>query len=139
MYLSKIMHYLREQRKFHLILRRQQWFFLRKLLLKVIYFLTKHKINKINVLDSKSTLQLIINHELSFIRFGDGEFNIINGNRGPQFQRNSRTLQSELREVLHFRSPKNLICIPNIFTQDTKISSHTNYNHNFWEKYLILT
>ena len=38
--------------------------FLRKLLLKVIYFLTKHKINKINVLDSKSTLQLIINHEL---------------------------------------------------------------------------
>ncbi|MFR5903099.1 MAG: GT-D fold domain-containing glycosyltransferase, partial [Neglectibacter timonensis] len=23
------------------------------------------------------------------------------------------------------------------FTQDTKISSHTNYNHNFWEKYLI--
>lgn len=111
--------------------------FLRKLLLKVIYFLTKHKINKINVLDSKSTLQLIINHELSFIRFGDGEFNIINGNRGPQFQRNSRTLQSELREVLHFRSPKNLICIPNIFTQDTKISSHTNYNHNFWEKYLI--
>lgn len=89
------------------------------------------------MLDSKSTLQLIINHELSFIRFGDGEFNIINGNRGPQFQRNSRTLQSELREVLHFRSPKNLICIPNIFTQDTKISSHTNYNHNFREKYLI--
>ena len=80
----------------------------------------------IHTLNSQETLDIIGRGGVSFIRFGDGELNIIFGKKGPGFQESSFFLRKELLKVLG--NNKVLICLPYSLTRDDR--------NEFWQRYL---
>ena len=63
------------------------------------------------VMSIEDTLQLIINEQKSFARYGDGEFNLIS-NKSIGFQSANQELSKRLREILTSNPTFCLICIP---------------------------
>ena len=103
------------------------------------YFKKSIKNKKIKILDSQKTIDLIIEKQLSFIRFGDGELNIIldkNCNR-ISFQKNSEKLRSDLIEVFNFNltNKKVLLCLPYFFTGNG-LEELTPEAGGFWHYYV---
>lgn len=96
--------------------------FIRKYILNffwyLIYPITKLFLPKFKILNSVDTLRLIRENSLSFIRYGDGEFDIMKLEQGPAFQRYSSELCEDLLITLKTRELKLLICIPEVFSMD---------------------
>jgi glycosyltransferase family protein len=87
---------------------------------------------KPKVLDTKSSLHLILDKKCSVARFGDGEFNIIRGGK-LGFQEANNSLADKLNEVLRERVDGLEIGIPDVFED---LSEYTNKSARFWKAYL---
>lgn len=88
----------------------KRWFFFH-----VIWPLSVNEIPEFKVMDSIETLKYILKSGRSFVRFGDGELDIIFGNKPPQYQENAPMLASDLRQILTQPKDGLLICIPEVF------------------------
>ncbi|HMI00855.1 MAG TPA: GT-D fold domain-containing glycosyltransferase [Pedobacter sp.] len=64
--------------------------------------------------DPRSTLEKIITEKCSVSRFGDGEFELLQG-KSIEFQVSSTRLQERLREILISNNQNVMICIPHYF------------------------
>lgn len=82
-----------------------------------IYSFIQRKLGtNVKVLDTKSTLKVILEKRMSVSRFGDGEFQWILMNRDSnQFEVNSRKLSDSLKNVLLNPKRNVAVCIPDIF------------------------
>lgn len=87
-------------------------------------------------MDSLETLSYIQEHGGSFVRFGDGELDIIFGNGSPNYQESVPMLAVNLQHILTQPQPNLLICIPEVFNlnQLTHLSTESEY---FWKRFLV--
>lgn len=77
-----------------------------------VYILTNKDAPR--VLTASETLEIIARHNLSVIRFGDGEMTVMGGNN-LGFQKSSPLLARRLKEIIRLNLPGLLICVPNFF------------------------
>lgn len=84
----------------------------------------KKLIGNIHVLSEIETLKLVDSKNMSVSRFGDGEFDLING-KDLKFQKWSKPLEEKLHHVLKSKEKHHLICIPNIFSDLSKLTSNS--------------
>jgi glycosyltransferase family protein len=75
--------------------------------------------NKLNILNTEETLKLLENQKVSFLRYGDGELAIINGNSIP-FQEYNEELSKRLREFIGTRENNLKIGIPYYYMNPLK-------------------
>lgn len=67
-----------------------------------IYRITLKNQVPLHILDAKSSIELIVNNKISLSRFGDGEFNWIQGSEyKTNFQKNDKQMSKRLYEVLN--------------------------------------
>ena len=85
---------------------------------------------KIKTVDE--TIDDIIKNKYSIARFGDGEFQLMNGKDIP-FQKADKKLQAKLLEVFKTNTKKCKIAIVRAMWFDK--SNLTDINKNFWRKY----
>lgn len=88
--------------------------------------------NKLNILDSYQTLDLIADKNLSIARFGDGEFNIMFHTQGVNFQSGSTALSQRLREVYLSNKPEILVCIPHALNSLCGLNDHARRFYAQW-------
>lgn len=88
---------------------------------------------KINVLDTLSSLQKLKENELSISRFGDGEFDLING-KSLIFQNYSYQIASRLKEILEVSEnlPNLKVAIPCSYMHLTEFNKKSQL---FWIMY----
>lgn len=96
---------------------------------KIFYF---KKLETIKVKDTDETLNKLLSGNYSIIRLGDGELNLIFGER-LKFQRYDIKLAQELKEILYCNEKNLLIGLPNIFNN---LTIYTPKAKKFWEEYL---
>ena len=70
--------------------------------------------NAPKILSINETLNLILEKNLSVIRFGDGEISIIN-NENLGFQKKNKELAEKLKLIIQAKKSGLLICVPGIF------------------------
>lgn len=93
------------------------------------------KLRDYKIADSTSTINYIIKNKCSVSRYGDGEFNIIQG-IGNGFQEYNLELSKRLNEILMLESTKkHIICVP--YTLKTT-KGNVKYTKHFWGYYLAL-
>lgn len=95
----------------------------------------KYSIPKI--LDSDSTVSFILEKGSSISRFGDGEFNLMNG-VGIKFQSADKELQKRLQEIACSEKEKVLICLPDVFAKH-KLNDLSDESKKWWKRNLFLT
>lgn len=78
------------------------------------------------------TIDLILKGN-SIVRFGDGEFRLINGFSIP-FQEKNTELQNNLKQIFSVKEKKLLIGLPNTFTS---LAQYTFFERIFWRKYMF--
>lgn len=88
-------------------------------------------------MDSIETLKYILKSGRSFVRFGDGELDIIFGNKPPQYQENAPMLASDLRQILTQPKDGLLICIPEVFNLK-KMALSNDESKYFWKRFLLV-
>ena len=81
------------------------------------------------VKNSDDTLDELINTSKSICRFGDGEFNLMNGESIP-FQTFSENMQKMLKEILLATKDNVMVAIPNIF-------GYLRKRQVWWRKYAV--
>lgn len=87
------------------------------------------------IADSITTINYIIKNKCSVSRYGDGEFNIIQG-IGNGFQNYNIDLAKRLKEILKIGSTsKHIVCVPYTL-KSTK--GNVKYTKEFWGYYLAL-
>lgn len=87
----------------------------------------------IQVMDNVETLDYILTHKSSVIRFGDGEFNLMSG-RGIAYQEYDENLSSELKMIVQLESNHNLlVCLPDVFGE---LGKYNDFCSNFWQSHL---
>ena len=92
----------------------------------------------ISVMSIDETLDQLLEMEQSLIRFGDGEFNLINGN-SIAYQEYQENLAQEMREILlHADDTENkvLICLPEIFEIFKGSFLQNEDSEKFWKQVL---
>ena len=92
----------------------------------------------ISVMSIDETLDQLLEMEQSLIRFGDGEFNLINGN-SIAYQEYQENLAQEMREILlHADDTENkvLICLPEIFEIFKGNFLQNEDSEKFWKQVL---
>ncbi|MDK6636147.1 MULTISPECIES: SP_1767 family glycosyltransferase [Streptococcus] len=92
----------------------------------------------ISVMSIDETLDQLLETEQSLIRFGDGEFNLINGN-SIAYQEYQEELAQEMREILlHADDTENkvLICLPEIFEIFKGSFLQNEDSEKFWKQVL---
>ena len=103
----------------------------------ILFNLFKTKLPQFKILSPLETIDLLKkNNNLSLVRFGDGEFDIIANNKGPNYQKASPKLRSALLNILNSRN----ICVAIPVTLSIKELTSDNYNPNnlkFWRSYLV--
>ena len=82
------------------------------------------------VYNAEKTLNKLINSNYSICRFGDGEFNLING-ENLNFQKFDQNLQEKLASILKTNETNVMVCIPDVFSSLDHIKAKS-----FWRKYL---
>lgn len=93
------------------------------------------KIRNYLIADSIATINYIIKNKCSVSRYGDGEFNLIQG-IGNGFQNYNSNLAKRLKEILDTTSSeKHIVCVPHTL-KSTK--GNTQYTKEFWGYYLAL-
>lgn len=84
---------------------------------------------KINVESTDMTLDLLLNKQISIARFGDGEFDLIDG-KSITYQKASTKLSNQLKSILFEDNDQLLIGIPDFFDD---ISRYTKASKRFWK------
>lgn len=84
-------------------------------------FLKSFKGCKSKIMDSEKTVEYVLNNRKSIIRFGDGEFNIING-KSINYQKCTPKLAKEMNEILqtYFNLKERcnyILCVPKYFME----------------------
>ena len=79
-----------------------------------------------------TVMKIVDNRGLSVARFGDGEFNVIEGG-STGFQQQDLRLGERLREVLNSCDTKCLVCIPRPFVCTSHLAPKSE---KFWTNYL---
>lgn len=84
-------------------------------------------------LDSKKTIEKTTNSRISIVRFGDGEFNLLNG-RDVHYQKWSIELENDLKEIIKQYTdekvkPNYFLCMPKDFLEcnSTKLLKKKEY------------
>jgi hypothetical protein len=106
-------------------------------IIKFKFYYLLRKINNIilvkpKIKNTKETINHIVNHKKSIVRFGDGEFDLILKNRSLGFQNKNDILRDKLLHILENNDDSILVCIP--FT----ILDRKHLNNNalkFWDLY----
>ena len=106
--------------------RRYTWY----VLLPII----KRKFRDIKIMDSITSINYILEHRCSVSRFGDGEFDIIEG-RKEGYQEPNEHLSKLLIEVLQSDVPNHMIGIPRPLKDTTML---TKESKDFWERYFLI-
>lgn len=102
--------------------------------LKCFYPMVYWKFKRLHIASSKETIQHILDTHCSVSRFGDGEFNLIQG-RGNGFQPYHSQLSSRLAEILKSDSTsKHIVCIPFSLINTDRLKSYPRY---FWRFYAV--
>ena len=72
-----------------------------------------------SILSSEETLKIILDRNLSFIRYGEGEFRMIYMEEGYDigYQKFSPQLRKSLLEGLNYKNDDLLICVPSVFSR----------------------
>jgi len=104
------------------------------LYLKTRAYFIKIRYQTPKVRNSKDTVKLLNNKKISIARFGDGEFDVIDGN-GRRFQQYDENLANRLGEVLDSCDDRIAVGIPNIFRFRPLMSLKVE-SRIFWLNYL---
>lgn len=89
----------------------------------------KFNLPDIKVINTESTLDLILNSNVNVVRFGDGEFDLING-KSIDYQDSNKSISVSLKKILFDKNDsKLLICVPDFFSD---ISRYTEQSQRFW-------
>lgn len=86
-----------------------------------------------SVLSKEETLEELLNSNKSICRYGDGEFNIIDGS-DIGFQNSDSELAKRLKEILIYNRQDIIVGIPNIFGSLKKYDKKAK---QFWRKFLF--
>ena len=91
----------------------------------------------ITVMSIDETLDELLATDKSLVRFGDGEFSLINGN-SIAYQEYSEELAQEMREILINADKEDnvLVCLPEIFEIFKGNFLQNNDSENFWKNEL---
>ena len=85
------------------------------------------------VLDIQQSLDYILEHHSSVIRYGDGEMDIMMGH-GIPYQDYDETLAEQLRSMIQLESsPELLVCLSDVFED---LERYNPEAVNFWQKHL---
>lgn len=85
---------------------------------------------KPKVMTIEESIDYIISNKCSLSRFGDGEMNLIMGNK-LQFQDYSKQLADRLEEVLQSNDLKHIVGIPDVFGS---LKKYEGLHKRFWQK-----
>lgn len=88
------------------------------------------------VMGNEETINKILNDRCSISRFGDGEFFLLTGKKGFDFQKRNAELSKRLLEVLKSNESGLLIGIPKVF-QNSDLKMRTAESKKWWKNYLI--
>lgn len=102
---------------------------------ELLYMLYKNKIikNKLMVNSIDGTIDKLIHSTDSFVRFGDGEIQIIEGN-AILLQDYDQVLAKRLYEILQYEQEHVLVGIPDIFGS---LEQYTDRSQSFWKEHLL--
>lgn len=109
--------------------------FAKHFLSEIVYVLFQCKIlsNSLKVATIDITIEELINSEKSFVRFGDGEIRLIEGDRLP-LQDADEQLAKRLREILNMREDSLMVGIPYIFDS---LREYRKESRTFWKEHLL--
>lgn len=107
----------------------------KQMLADIVYSLYKTKFlkNEIKVMSIDETLDKLLSTNISLVRFGDAELEIIEGN-STSFQMADKNLAEQLRRLLTEKSDKILVSIPDIFET---LDIYTQKSQRFWKEHLL--
>ena len=102
---------------------------------KMIYKMYRHGIlkNPLKVADLDETIEELLHSDKSFVRFGDGEIRLIEGDRLP-LQDADQKLAERLKEIIGMRSDTVMIGIPDIFQS---LEKYRPESRKFWKEHLL--
>lgn len=107
----------------------------KQLLADSVYFLYQKRFlkNPLKVKSLDQTIDELLNTEKSFVRFGDGEIRMIEGDSLP-LQRANEELAKRLREILGTDEKNLMIGIPDIFDS---LQKYRPESQKFWKEHLL--
>lgn len=91
--------------------------------------------NKLHVKSIDETIDTLIHTDRSFVRFGDGEIRMIEGN-AISFQDYDRELADRLYELLQYKQENVMVGIPDIFDS---LDAYTEKSKDFWKMHLFFS
>lgn len=102
----------------------------------ILFPLVKSLFPRLRVLNSIETIEYLKeNKTLSIVRFGDGEFDVITGGKGPGYQVKSAELQEKLLNTLQKKEV--LVAIPAHFSmRDLNREKMSEGEFLFWRSYM---
>lgn len=104
---------------------------------KIISYLSSRILNNnkiIHILTPLQTIEYILKSNVSVCRFGDGEFSIIKGSKGPTFQASNNRLATRLKEILTSDEKSILICIPYALLKEGRDTMRLS-SQMFWKNF----
>lgn len=106
-------------------------------LFNLTYLLYKKGIirNKLCINSIDQTIDALIGSKNSFVRFGDAEIRIIEGNT-TKFQNYDQVLAERLHEILRNKQENVLVGIPDIFGS---LEQYTDKSKAFWKEHLFFS
>ena len=108
---------------------------LKRCLSKIIYTMYQRGIcrNPLTVADLDQTIEELLHSEKSFVRFGDGEIRLIEGDKLP-LQDADQKLAKRLREIIGMCSEDIMTGIPDIFRS---LEQYRPESRTFWQEHLL--
>lgn len=102
---------------------------------KMIYKLYQRDIlrNHLSVADLDTTIEELLDSNKSFVRFGDGEIRLIEGDKLP-LQDADAKLAERLREIIGMCSDVVMVGIPDIFQS---LEQYRPESRRFWQEHLL--
>lgn len=95
---------------------------------KIKDFFQAKKVDKPIVKSVDEAIDMIINNNASISRFGDGEFNLLQG-ESINFQDYNEGLALKLRNILVSRDDNIIVCIPDVFNG---LEEYVTYSKKVW-------
>ena len=84
---------------------------------------------RLRIMSPERTLRYIQKNKCSIARYGDGEFDLMQGNRDQHFQKRNTELAKKLAQVLDNKDKRLLLCIPRCFNTIKGCNEHSG---SFW-------
>lgn len=89
------------------------------------------KLPKPQIVNTKETIEYIINHKVSVSRFEDGEFSLVAG-KGISFQSVNGCLVGKLRKILVADTPNHIACLPITMVSTKSVNEKAS---QYWKTY----